>query len=953
MIFLSHSVRDLAATTQIADWLQKHGFGAIFVDFDEHAGIPPGAHWESTLYRELLRSEAVVVILTSNWLNSKWCFAEFTQARALGKAIFPLILPPAGDCMLSPDIQHIDLRQDRSNGLARLEAALRNVALNIQGGFDWDGNRPAFPGLTSFQEEDAAVYFGRNDETRGLVERVNARRTLGGARLVLLLGGSGSGKSSLLRAGLIPRLRRDRKNWIPLPPFRPQLRPIDEMARAMSIALPHAGGWRYLRERLIQDDRSSFLQDFADDLRERAGANEGQILLSVDQAEELFAASDKEERTTFFSVLMAAMSEHSPYLVVMAMRSDYLREFLEERDLQILHDEFTLRPLSLTKIGEIIEGPARVAGLLVDRDFVIRATQDAETEDALPLLAFVLRELSDRSAKAGRLTLSDYLSLGDTKEGTTPLESAVWKAADDALARISPTPQELHALREAFVPSMVRINDNNEYLRRAAPWNGLPQLAHRSLEELARARLLVIRQGQDEPIAEVAHEALLRKWPLLRAWLDEDRRFLVWVNSVTRELSKWREAPAGYKKYALLNGWQLLEAWGWLVDRPSRIDPDVASYIERSHFARYYAQLGLSLTLLAVALSFVIHITEGYGVEMGHDWNWLADPASQVLITHVNILRLADVILLSSVVALVMAAARRYMKKSCWPGFAGWPLSAYSSELRRRWIYKAINALFFLLMGIVGAVGNFKNVAPSTSVGWMVRSHDAAQLRRGFKVYNGACQLCHTLHVRFRDFAEPGGPSLTLDAVSDLAAQYKIKDGPNEEGEMFERPARPGDAMPTPFPNDQAARTANNGVFPIDLPLSDVKTPWFLDSVGWIHDVLTNRYLAGATRVYLILTGYGKSEIGSIPAGKYRNSAADTGFTGMPPPLSDGVIDYDDGTETTVDQYASDVATFLGWASEPRLEDRNRMALRVYLHVLLVTVVLFITRGTLWGRRTL
>src|SRR5262249_31773551 len=101
------------------EWLRAQGFEGAFLGFVKYAVSQPGSAWELTLYREIARAEAIILILTANWLESKWCFAEFTQARALGKSIFPLIESPAGDTFVAPDIQHLDLRKDREGGLER------------------------------------------------------------------------------------------------------------------------------------------------------------------------------------------------------------------------------------------------------------------------------------------------------------------------------------------------------------------------------------------------------------------------------------------------------------------------------------------------------------------------------------------------------------------------------------------------------------------------------------------------------------------------------------------------------------------------------------------------------------------------------------------------------------------------------------------------------------------
>src|SRR6516162_2577269 len=169
-----------------------------------------------------------------------------------------------------------------------------------------------------------------------------------------------------------------------------------------------------------------------------------------------------------------------------------------------------LGSMPLSRVPQVIEGPARRTGLRVEDEFVQEAAHDAETEDALPLLAFTLRELLDRS-KVGSLTLQAYRALGDEAAGLTPLENAVRKAADTVLAEAKATDEEQTALREAFVPALMRVNEQGEYARRPARMDALAPTARPLLERLAKARLLIIRQDGDARVVEVAHEALLRK----------------------------------------------------------------------------------------------------------------------------------------------------------------------------------------------------------------------------------------------------------------------------------------------------------------------------------------------------------------------------------------------------------------------------------------------------------
>lgn len=579
-IFISHSSRDNEPAARLVSWLRANGMHEVFLDFDKHAGIAPGADWERKLYREVASAEAVILILTPNWFDSKWCFAEYTQARALGKAIFPLVETPTGDTFIAPDIQHLDLVKDREGGLERLAAELTRITMNARGGFDWDGSRPPFPGLLAFDESDAAIYFGRDDEIRKLIEKLNARRAQGGAKLVALLGASGSGKSSLLRAGLLPRLKRDKRNWILLPPFRPQLHPMDEFALAVATGLGRAGDWRAWRDALASANATAAFHDLARDLRAREGANEAQILISIDQAEELFGTADKDQAARFLRLLNTALGENLPFLAIMALRSDYLGQLQEAGELKAVFEEFSLKPMPIERVRNIIEGPARLAHIAIDDDLVTAATKDAATDDALPLLAFALRELYDRFAANGQLTLAEYRALGDDKAGLSPLENAVRRRAEDVLKEANPAPEELNALKEAFVPEMVRVNPAGEYVRRPASLGDLPAKARPLIERLAKARLLVVRREGDATIVEVAHEALLRKWPLLRGWLDEEREFLIGKDQLELDLQEWEKAAPADKNEALLSGLKLTRARAWLIQRPHQLSERERRFVQ-------------------------------------------------------------------------------------------------------------------------------------------------------------------------------------------------------------------------------------------------------------------------------------------------------------------------------------------------------------------------------------
>ena len=585
-IFISHSSLDGDQSSRLLAWLNSRGFVSTFLDFDKHHGLAPGSDWERTLYRELSGADAVILILTKNWFNSKWCFVEFAQARALGKAIFPLIEAPTGETYVSRDIQHLDLVKDREGGLEQLQSELTRVALNTRGGFLWDHTRSPYPGLLAFEEADAAVYFGRDDEIRRLIERLNSRRAQGGEKLVVILGASGSGKSSLLRAGIVPRLKRDPHNWIVLSPFRPQLRPLDELAQAIATGLGVGSNWRQWRDAFESENVVRELGDLARDLRALHGQNEAQILLIIDQGEELFASSDTKLTGQFFHVLNALLDERLPFLAAMSLRSDYLGRLQQETVITAPFEQFSLKPMPLERVREIIDGPAKVAGMLVDDGLVVAASTDARTEDALPLLAFALRELYDSAAKSGRLTVESYRALGDAHAQLSPLENAVRSKAEEVLAATKPAPEDLQALKEAFIPAMVRVNSEGEYVRRPAMLSALPPSALSLLERLSRARLLTILEDRGVVIVEVTHEALLRKWPLLRGWLDEEREFLIAQDQLEQDLREWETAALDQKTDALLGGLKLTRSRAWLMSKPNQLTEIERKFIQASvaHF---------------------------------------------------------------------------------------------------------------------------------------------------------------------------------------------------------------------------------------------------------------------------------------------------------------------------------------------------------------------------------
>jgi cytochrome c1 len=224
---------------------------------------------------------------------------------------------------------------------------------------------------------------------------------------------------------------------------------------------------------------------------------------------------------------------------------------------------------------------------------------------------------------------------------------------------------------------------------------------------------------------------------------------------------------------------------------------------------------------------------------------------------------------------------------------------------------------------------------------------DKGQLQRGFKVYKEVCSVCHGLkYVAFRNLEDLGYSEAQVKAI---ASEYKIQDGPNDQGEMFEREGRPADYFPTPWPNENAARARYNGVPPDMSVLAKARSyergfPWFL------VDMFTQFQEQGVDYIHALMMGYkDKPPAGfTLPPGSFYNEYFPGHSIAMPPPLSDKRVDYTDGSPTTVDQYSKDVAAFLMWAAEPNLEARKRIGFQVMIFLIVLSTLLYFTKKKVW-----
>lgn len=586
-VFVSHSSRDGRQAEALRTWLVTQDpplANEIFLDTDTDTGLKPGVRWKNALVSANSRCEAVICLLSKDWESSPECLAEYRTAENLGKQILCGRLQDDTGRHTS-EWQHTDLFVDglgddavetvamqsgppvvfAKAGLRQLRDALRGAGIAADN-FVWppptQPDRAPYRGWEPFEELDAGVFFGRDAQIVRALDMLRAMRATGVDSLFVVLGPSGSGKSSFLRAGLLPRLRRDDRHFVLLDIMRPERRALTGdtgLARAI-----HAGRQRLGLERpslgdieiacttdvaavraLLAECRQAAAQRIpgAD-----ADAAPPTLVLPLDQAEELFTAEAGPESAAFLELITElakpdAQRQRLGLIVAGTIRTDRYEVMQTAAALAGTTSEVfdDLKPLPDNQFREVIVGPANRASaggrqLGIAPDLVDQLFDDAaDGGDALPLLALTLRRLYDRYATTGELTLASYRAMGG-------MERVVQSVVDEVLsADPAERSRQLAALRAAFVPWLATINpDNDQPMRRVARYDDLPRPSRALVDAFVEKRLLVKDRRGGEIVVEVALESLLRQWDDLAGWLREERQQLKSADDIERAATAWR-----------------------------------------------------------------------------------------------------------------------------------------------------------------------------------------------------------------------------------------------------------------------------------------------------------------------------------------------------------------------------------------------------------------------------
>jgi WD40 repeat protein len=576
-VFVSYNRANQDAVERLGRALRARGL-TVFID---RWYLVAGQSWPETLEQHLSDCRAVAVCIGASgigaWQQREHYKALDRQAHEPGFPVIPVLLPGADDPALGflGLNTWVDLRQGLEDGVSIdiLARSIRGLPPSDEAALTTDPRAAICPyrGLFPFREEDASFFIGREDFTATLIEKVRS------SSLVAVVGASGSGKSSVVRAGLVPALRRDAHNHVwevltltpgptPLHALLAALSPPPEdMSRAARLAHIE-GDVALVREHGLTID--AFARDI---LSEQPGSD--RLLLVVDQWEEFYTqAKSMNDRQRFLDLILQATADGS-VTVVLGLRGDFYGRALEDRAFadRLQNAVVNLGPMRPEELKRAVIEPAAKVGLGFEDGLVDRILEDVGSEPGnLPLLEFLLTELWAKRER-GLLTHGAYAAIGGVR-------GAIATRAEGELEKL--TPEQREALRRVMIRLVTPGEGQADMRARAQVPSGA---AAEAIRLFADARLLTT--GFDEATGhetlEVSHEALIREWSTYRGWVDAEREFLRTVERVKTAMRAWAEEPTDKDSRLLAPGRPLEEARE-LLSRPHALIDDIRPFIEAS-----------------------------------------------------------------------------------------------------------------------------------------------------------------------------------------------------------------------------------------------------------------------------------------------------------------------------------------------------------------------------------
>jgi WD40 repeat protein/energy-coupling factor transporter ATP-binding protein EcfA2 len=615
-VFLSHNSQEKQSVERIAEKLKRE---AIEPWLDKWC-LTPGGDWQDELAAGLHVSAACAVFVgphgIGDWERLEFKLATDRMAKDRNFRTFLVLLPdlpePFDTSTLPPFLSTrtwVDLRRGISDPRAfqLLINAIKGIAPGPSVPIERREDICPYRGLQAFDEEHAEFFFGREADIQRLIEKLKA------TRLLAVLGPSGSGKSSLVRAGLIPAIRRGSLHgsdtW-PVRTFTPGARPLTNLAANLVRLNPQAAVGKTLDE-LSAEERALHL-GVSVALADRRQSE--QVVWVVDQFEEVFTLCQLEaEREQFISnLLYAATIPGGRSVVVLTMRADFYQKCAAYPELsaQIAGQQFLVSPMTLDALRQTIEEPAWRVGLEFEQGLVETILDDvARQPGALPLLEHALLELWER--RRGRLmTLEAYRESGGVEGAIARRADAIYETFD----------AEQQVIVRRVMLRLTQPGEGTEDTRRRATMGELithPEEAEKVqsvVRAMADARLLTTDSIEDanKQVVDVSHEALIRGWPRLRKWIEEDRHGLRVHRRLTEAAGEWERTHRDQS--LLFRGARLTQTAEWRENNQGALNELERDFLDASlalqteervaaqrRTRRIVAGLAIALTLISIA----------------------------------------------------------------------------------------------------------------------------------------------------------------------------------------------------------------------------------------------------------------------------------------------------------------------------------------------------------------
>jgi WD40 repeat protein/energy-coupling factor transporter ATP-binding protein EcfA2 len=563
-VFLSHNSREKPVVERIAEKLKREGFEPWL----DKWSLTPGGDWQDELAGGLRASTACAVFVgpsgIGSWEDLEYKLATDRMAKDRAFRVFLVLLPglpePFDASALPPFLSTrtwIDLRKgiEERRGFQSLINGIKGLPLGPERAIEPRNDICPYRGLQPFDEDHSEFFFGRDGDIQRLIEKLKV------TRFIAVIGSSGSGKSSLVRAGVVPALKKgvlpESDTWT-IRVFTPGAHPLAALAANLLRLYPHEAMNKTL-DQLAADERTLHLA-VSLGLAERPASE--RVVWVIDQFEEIFTlCSDEQERAQFLAnLLYAAFIPNGRCTVILTLRADFYPKCATYPELsaRMSEQQFLVSLMGANNLRQAIEEPAWHVGLEFEQGLVETILDQVENQPgALPLLEHALLELWERR-RGQMMTLEAYHESGG-------VEGAIAKRADAIYVSFNP---EQQTIVRRIMLRLTQPGEGTEDTRRRATMSelitreGESQIVEGVVQEMATARLLTTNTDEQsgEQIVDVSHEALIRGWPRLRKWIEEDRAGLRILRRLTEAAREWQ---TGKDESLLFRGARLAQAVEW------------------------------------------------------------------------------------------------------------------------------------------------------------------------------------------------------------------------------------------------------------------------------------------------------------------------------------------------------------------------------------------------------